>query len=103
MIRRRCTAPQDDVDNLVHVGDVDFTVAVDVGARVAAAAQDHVNHSIDVGNVDFAIIVHIAFNAAAIARDDDFIGSLLVATIDAITIACILEISILGICDGAIL
>ena len=103
MILRRRTTAQDDVDDLVDVGDVNFTVVVDIGARATAAVQDHVNHSIDVGNVDFAIIVHIAFNAAAIARDDDFIGSLLVATIDAITIACIFEISILGICDGAIL
>ncbi len=52
---------QDDVDDRVDVGDVDFAVTVHVGSsRASISAQNHVDDGIHIGNVDLKVKIHVA-------------------------------------------
>ena len=51
---------QDDVDDNVDVGDVDFAIAVHVGSRGAAvSAQNHVDGNVHISNVHFMVAVNV--------------------------------------------
>ena len=53
-------AVQDDVDEGVDVGDVDFAVTVHVGSRsVTISAQNHVDDGIHIGNIDLMVAVNV--------------------------------------------
>ena len=53
-------AAQDDVDDSVDVGDVDFSVTVHVGSsHVTISAQNNVDSSIYISNIDFTVAIHI--------------------------------------------
>ena len=50
---------EDDVDDRVDVGDVDFGVTVDVGVRIGITRQDGFDNHIHIGNIDLTIPIHI--------------------------------------------
>ena len=52
-------AAQDDVDDSVHVGDVDFAVTVHVTAGILATIQDDVDGGIDISNIDLSVAIHV--------------------------------------------
>ena len=54
------TATEDDVNDRVHVTDVDLAVAIDVTGRGADTSQDDVDHGIHIADVDLAVGIHIA-------------------------------------------
>ena len=55
-----CFCCLDDIDNGIHVANVDFTVIVHVGScSIAISSQDDVNDSIDISEIDIAIAVHV--------------------------------------------
>ena len=53
---------QDQVDEGVDVGDVDFAIGVDVGSRDDVAVEDHVDDGVHIGNCHFAVKVHVTIN-----------------------------------------
>ena len=55
---------QDDVDEGVHIGNVNLAVTVHIGTGAGAARQDDVDDGIDVGDIDLAVVVHIALEAS---------------------------------------
>ena len=95
------SATQDDVDNGIDVGNIDFTVMVDISSIVIAATQHHIDHCIHVGNVDLAITVHVARGAGT--GYDDVSGTTSAALGDEIAIFVMLDIGTLGISDRTIL
>ena len=50
---------EDDIDDEVDVGYVDFPVAIDVGPLAYRVAQDVVDEGIDIGDVDLTVTVDI--------------------------------------------
>ena len=81
----RITA-KDDIDDCVDIGNVDFTVSIDVRRSVAATvAQNHGDYYIHVSDIDLSVAVDITFKPTS-SRDDNLVGTLMVATIDAIAI-----------------
>ena len=56
----RCAA-QDDVNQGVDVGDVDFSVTVHVGSNsVIISAQDDVDGGVYISNIDLKVTIHVA-------------------------------------------
>ena len=54
-------AAQDDVDDGVDVGDVDFAITVHVGSSsVIISIQNHVDDGIHICNIDFTVAIHVA-------------------------------------------
>ena len=54
-------ASQDDVDDGVDVGDVDFAIAIHVGSSIVIiSTQNHIDDGIHVCNVHFTVAIHVA-------------------------------------------
>ena len=54
-------ASQDDVDDGVDVGDVDFAIAIHVGSSIVTiSAQNDIDDGIDVCNIDLTVAIHVA-------------------------------------------
>ena len=61
MIVLMCTASQDDVDNSIHICDVNLMVTINIASsEITTTAQDDVNDSIYISNIDLVVTVHIA-------------------------------------------
>ena len=54
------TTAQDDIDDGIHVADVDLAVAVHIASGVIIAPKDDVDDSVHVADVDLVIAVHVA-------------------------------------------
>ena len=76
---------EDEVDEGVDVGDVDFTVTIDVACGRCISTQYHVDDGIDVGDIDFAVTVdvsHFQLAPGAINEaDDGTVGRAVVITV----------------------
>ena len=58
-------ASQDDINNSIHVGDSDLSVAVYIGSKCRAFnTQDDVGDGIDISNIDTAVAVHVTLKYA---------------------------------------
>ena len=51
---------QNDVDDGIDVGNVDFTVPVHVGSHFRHIHKDNLKHRIDIGNVHLLVAIHVA-------------------------------------------
>ena len=47
------------VDERIHIGNVDLAVAIQVTRALVPIAQYHINQVVDVGDIDFSIAVQI--------------------------------------------
>ena len=56
---------QNDVDDGIDVGNVDFTVPVHVGNCVSPIHKDDLKHRIDIGNVHLFVAIHVARDRAS--------------------------------------
>ena len=63
--RCRFITTQDDVNDYIHVGDIDLLVAIHIGCRfITVTVQDDADDDIDIGDIDLAIAIDIANDIA---------------------------------------